>query len=99
MGDPRSVPERDALEHLALSEDVRERTDKAAYGLVEPARVPAQEYQSKHAVVQNEPGGGKDADGKEVNGGPGGYHAEDTVWGDHTFTPVVSGIRRGLRGV
>ena len=48
---PGAVPERYALQHLALPEDVRQRADKSAYRLVESTRVLAEEYQAKNALV------------------------------------------------
>ena len=68
VGEAGAVSERNALEHLSLSEDVGERAEETADRLVESFGVLAEQDEPEDAQVENVGGGGERADGQRVNG-------------------------------
>ena len=83
MGETGAVSEGYALEHLALSEDVRERSEEPAYRLVESFGVLAEQDQTEDAQVEDVSRRRECADGQCVHGEPDWDDSEHVSGRDH----------------
>ena len=83
MGDAGSVPQGDALEDFALSEDVRQRAEEPLDRPVEALRVFAEKGEPKDAPIEYEARRRERPRAKGVHREPNRNDAEQIAWRNH----------------